>query len=312
MKFSIVIPTYNEEKDIAKTLDCLLLVEYPDKEIIVIDDSTDNTPKIVSNYKDKGVVLIHPKERMGRSEARNIGIRASTGDVIIILNADVIMHKQFIDEIKVHYERGYDSVTVFVEVANQESVYARYIELWTKWEEERGEYEERKVKNKGIYWSEGFSVKKSVLMKTSLFPTNFSVPMVAGEDVRLADELRELGCKGIIDTDIKIQHIAPDNLQEYWKIRKGRGAGTPQVRRFIHKWSYSKIFFIAVLKSIKRIVQFVTIIPMLKHNYYLAKFSEHNRLTETLKLSWCWMVEQAAFSVGEFQSLFKIIIAEKK
>ena len=136
--------------------------------------------------------------------------------------------------------------------------------------------------------------------------------MVAGEDVRLADELRELGCKGIIDTDIIIQHIAPDNLKEYWKIRKGRGAGTPQVRRFIHKWSYEKIFFIAVLKSLKRIVQFVTLIPMLRHNYYLAKFSEHNRFTETLKLSWCWMIEQSAFSVGEFQSLFKIIFAEKK
>ena len=49
MKFSIVVPTYNEENDIAGTLDALTSLDYPDKEIIVVDDSTDSTPAIEAN-----------------------------------------------------------------------------------------------------------------------------------------------------------------------------------------------------------------------------------------------------------------------
>ena len=50
MKFSIIIPTYNEEGEIAATLEAILDVDYPDQEIIVVDDSTDRTPEIVRRY----------------------------------------------------------------------------------------------------------------------------------------------------------------------------------------------------------------------------------------------------------------------
>ena len=43
MKFSIIIPTFNEEKEILSTLTALTNLEYDNKEIIVVDDSTDNT-----------------------------------------------------------------------------------------------------------------------------------------------------------------------------------------------------------------------------------------------------------------------------
>jgi len=93
VKFSIVIPTYNEEKDIGATLDSLLGLRYSDKEIVVVDDSTDTTPQIVSAYAGRGVKLIRPEVRKGRCEARNIGVRASSGDVVVILNADVLLRK---------------------------------------------------------------------------------------------------------------------------------------------------------------------------------------------------------------------------
>jgi glycosyltransferase involved in cell wall biosynthesis len=50
MRFSIIIPTYNEERDIAATLEALLGLDYPDREIIVVDDSSDRTPEIVGGY----------------------------------------------------------------------------------------------------------------------------------------------------------------------------------------------------------------------------------------------------------------------
>ena len=82
MKFSIIIPTYNEAADIAATLEALLGLDYGDKEIIVVDDSTDRTPEIVRRYVDRGVRLIHPGGG-GRCEARNLGIREAAGEVVV-------------------------------------------------------------------------------------------------------------------------------------------------------------------------------------------------------------------------------------
>src|SRR5208337_3249476 len=50
MRFSIIIPTCNEERDIAATLEALLGLDYPDWEIVVLDDSSDRTPEIVGGY----------------------------------------------------------------------------------------------------------------------------------------------------------------------------------------------------------------------------------------------------------------------
>ena len=311
MKFSIVIPTYNEEKDIGRTLDCLFKLRYQDKEIIVVDDSTDTTPQIVSNYVGRGVKLIRPEVRKGRCEARNIGIRAADGDVVVILNADVLLPEDFLDRIKPHYDNGYDSVTVFGDVANMKTIYARYIHLTHQKKVVQGVYEQRKITLNGIYWSEGFSARRKLIMKTSLFPSGYVVPLEAGEDVNFANELRKIGCKGIIDDTITIYHIVPDNLVEYWYIRKGRGAGTPQIRRFINGWSYKRILSILVLKTVKRLLFFSTVIPMVYYNYDLAGYGDKNRVIETLRLCWCWMIEQAAFTVGEFHSLKKILEKEK-
>ena len=71
MRFSIIIPTYNEERDIAATLEALLGLDYPDREILVVDDSSDRTPEIVGGYARQGVRLIHPGGG-GRCEARNL------------------------------------------------------------------------------------------------------------------------------------------------------------------------------------------------------------------------------------------------
>ncbi|MGB8990655.1 MAG: glycosyltransferase [Desulfobaccales bacterium] len=67
MKFSIIIPTYNEEHDIAETLESLLRLNYQDKEIIGVDDSNDRNPEIVRQFVPLGVRLIHQGAADGRS-----------------------------------------------------------------------------------------------------------------------------------------------------------------------------------------------------------------------------------------------------
>ncbi len=306
LKFSIIIPTYNEENDIERTLISLVNIKYSNMEVIVVDDSIDNTPNIVKKYKDKGVSLIVPNERRGRSEARNIGIRASSGDILVILNADVLLTQNFIKKIKKHYDNGYDSVSVMNLVENLDSVYSRYVGMHNYRKKQKGVFLDRKVKLKDLWWTEGFSARKNCIMKTSLFPADFIVPIVAGEDVRFVDELRGLGCKGIFDEEIVITHIAPSTIKEYWSIRKGRGEGAPQVRILLDGWSFSKVRNRALIKLLKRIVMLLSVVPVVLHCYHLAKFSKKNTFIETVLFCYAWTIEHAAMTVGEFSSLSRL------
>ncbi|MBM2852913.1 MAG: Chitin synthase [Candidatus Nitrosotenuis sp.] len=89
-KISVLVPAYNEEKVIRTAIESLLSTDYPDKEIIVIDDgSKDQTLNIASRYKDK-IKVIH-KENGGKASALNAGMLYATGSIIAILDADTII-----------------------------------------------------------------------------------------------------------------------------------------------------------------------------------------------------------------------------
>jgi len=89
-RISVLIPAYNEEKVIRTTIESLLATDYPDKEIIAIDDgSKDDTFAIMSEYKDR-IKVIH-KENGGKASALNAGMLYATGSIITILDADTII-----------------------------------------------------------------------------------------------------------------------------------------------------------------------------------------------------------------------------
>jgi len=304
LKFSIVIPTYNEENDIRATLDSLIALDYSDYEIIVVDDSDDSTPIIVSEYKKYGVKLLRPSVRDGRCGARNLGILNADGEVVVILNADVLLPADFLQKIKLHYDEGADYVLVKSSVENLEDLYARYVDAV-------GAYDFYGSNPQGMEWSEGFSCKRSLAIEAGLFPTGFVVPLVAGEDKIFGENLRALGAKKVIDLNIVCTHIAPASLSEYWYIRKGRGAGTPQVRRFVDEWPFKKIILIAALRVAKTIIQAITVIPMFITCRKYAKNSKYS-VRDRILFCWAWLVEKVAFCIGEWQSLLSIMALEYK
>lgn len=89
-KISVIVPAYNEEKVIETTIKSLLSTDYPDKEIIMVDDgSKDNTLAIASQFKDQ-IKVIH-KENGGKASALNQGLLYVTGDIVTIVDADTII-----------------------------------------------------------------------------------------------------------------------------------------------------------------------------------------------------------------------------
>lgn len=96
---SVIIPAYNSEKTIEKTIQSVLSQDYDDIEIIVVNDgSTDNTEAVVKKFEQ---VKYYYQQNAGVSFARNLGLEKSTGNYIQYLDADDLLAPQ---KIKIQIE----------------------------------------------------------------------------------------------------------------------------------------------------------------------------------------------------------------
>ena len=107
-KVSVIIPAYNAEKHIAKTLDSALAQTYSEFEIIVVDDgSRDQTASIVKQYQETypEKVRMIKKENAGPAKARNVGIKASNGEYIAFNDADDLWLPEKLEKQISYFER---------------------------------------------------------------------------------------------------------------------------------------------------------------------------------------------------------------
>lgn len=201
-KISIIITTKNEEKDITKLLNSLVKLNYPKKllEIIVVDDSTDNTPKIVRKYT--GVKLIKGGNK-GNSHAKNIGWRKAKGLIIFFLDADMIIHKDYIKETLKCYEDPEIGGTAHLErLANKNPNLIAKMLYFRKLVNEDSGYRPLFIK----------SARRYVLKKTGGFDSDYS----AYDDWELGVRIEKAGYKCALSKG-KVWHMEMDNLSDLYR-----------------------------------------------------------------------------------------------
>lgn len=99
-KFSIIIPVYNAEATITRTINTLKELDYPNFEVLIVNDgSTDKTEGIISNIisEDERFRLLS-KENGGPGLARNYGIEHVKGDYLLFFDADDFPQKTILDD----------------------------------------------------------------------------------------------------------------------------------------------------------------------------------------------------------------------
>lgn len=111
MKVSLIISTYNKPAYLKQVLESILkLNDYPDEVIIADDGSTNDTTHLIEKYHSVfPVPLIHVwQEDLGfrLSRSRNNGLIRSSGDYLIFIDDDLILHPKFIQDHRKYAKKG--------------------------------------------------------------------------------------------------------------------------------------------------------------------------------------------------------------
>jgi biofilm PGA synthesis N-glycosyltransferase PgaC len=126
---SVVVPLYNEERVVTKTLDALRASDYPDLEVIAVDDgSTDRTLALLRDYARRWPRLrVLTQENGGKSRASNNGIAHARGEVVVTLDGDTVFEPQTIRMLARHFvgddgDKQVGAVAGLVKVGNRRNL----------------------------------------------------------------------------------------------------------------------------------------------------------------------------------------------
>ncbi len=124
-KFSIVIPVYNVEKYIKRTLDNVFNQTYQDFEVIVVNDGcTDKSIELAKEYKVK---IVNDKH-VGVSEARNIGEKYAKGEYLLFLDSDDYWGKELLENINNSLDNKPDLVRFQIRTVTDDNEVTEYNE----------------------------------------------------------------------------------------------------------------------------------------------------------------------------------------
>jgi len=290
--FSFIIPTYNEVADIEATLDAVLAQRTPAHEVIVVDGgSTDGTLALLERRAERDrIIVINEGRRRGVAAARNTGMRAATGDIVVLLNADVMPEPDFLERLAPLYrDGGADFVSVNARVANSGCVTGRFLQA---------EHELLYGKH-SVGWTEGFSCRRTVAIAAG-FPEE--IPGLGGEDVEFFERLRAGGGVWRIEYDIAVPHRVPSSLRSFWTQWRWRGNAIPYIETRLRRRSLAHVVLRRTAATLKSVALAITIVPHARGAWLRTQRSP--RAMRDLAPFWLLLhLQTAAHRYGEWQTI---------
>lgn len=218
---SILIPAYNEETAIDKTIKNIVKIGYPKDrlEILVIDDgSKDKTYKIAKKYESK-IVKVFTKKNGGKANAINFGLKRAKNDFVVVMDADSLPSEDAL----INCMKYFDEDKVAAVTAH---IMPKKINLLQKFQhiELMVVNFQRKLQESPnvINCTPGpFSVyRKDILNKVGGFDEKILV-----EDVEIAWRLLSKGYKIRMAFDAMVDCIYPYSFRMWWRQRTRWGIG---------------------------------------------------------------------------------------
>jgi len=213
MKYSIIIPTLNEEKLLLQLLEqigCEEKRKLYNYEIIISDGgSTDKTIEYATNLADK-VILAKKSEPQNIARGRNSGASVATGEILVFINADILLPLKndkffhFLED--TFYESVFDAFTCKVSIFPQEQIlsdvifhfiYNNYFRLLN-------------ILGVGMGRGECQVIRKEIFDKVG----GYNVTLAAGEDFDLFRRIKNAGSKILYTFKICV-YESPRRFRKY-------------------------------------------------------------------------------------------------
>lgn len=208
-KVSLIIPTFNRGKVLCDSIKCALNQDYSNYEIIVVDQTESHdleTQRFLNQLPTSVRIIKHnPPSLTG---ARNRGIQEAKGAIVVMIDDDVIIKKDFIKQHLKYYDDS-DVIGVTGRI-KQENRFANKTKHFIKheflqWVSPRvfcDRYEKEAFRLAGG----NFSVRKNSALQVGLFDENF-LGTAWGEEIDFSLRLRLLNNKLIYNPDAYIYHL---------------------------------------------------------------------------------------------------------
>jgi len=98
--FSVIIPVYNRPIELAELLNCLTQQDYPNFEVVIIEDGSKiDSKEVVDTFKNKLAISYFVKENRGQGFARNYAFERAKGDFFVILDSDALIEPTYLTEV---------------------------------------------------------------------------------------------------------------------------------------------------------------------------------------------------------------------
>jgi len=239
---SVIIPAYNEEKNIGNCLKTMLNQSYENIEIIVVDDgSSDKTLEFVKSFP---VTLLNQKHG-GPGKARNLGSNKAKGEILVFMDADMTFDKNFIKELVLPIIDGQ-----FKGAFSKEEYISNWENVWSRcWNYNQNWPQKKMIPDD--YPDEGLDFR-------AILKTEFE--KVGGfDDVGYTDTwslAHKLGYKPHSVKGAKYYHNNPDNLPEVflqskWASKRDYKFGLAGKLYALVRVSVFVSLIVGVLKAIK-------------------------------------------------------------
>jgi GT2 family glycosyltransferase len=198
-RISTIIPAHNAEDTLRECLTALLADDYPDHEVIVVDDvSSDSTAAICSEYP---VRVIRLEANAGPAAARNRGAREATGEILFFIDSDVKVSANALETItEVFEDTSVDAVTgLFSDQQRFRNFPSEYKNMWMHHTYKRlaGEV--------SLFYTSGAAVRRDVFMDAGCFDENYRTPSV--EDTDFGHRLRKRGHNVYVAKKLAVEHM---------------------------------------------------------------------------------------------------------
>lgn len=199
---SVIIPVFNGEKFIGRCLDGLNDSDYENLEIIVVNDgSTDDSAKICQLKGAKVLTSSHPQS--GPAAARNLAAEKSVGEILVFVDADVVVKKDTISKIAERFKAQPEISALFGSYDNapaEPGFLSQYRNLLHHF------VHQNSAPQASTFWAGLGAIRANVFRKIGGFDAvKFAVPSI--EDIELGVRLKTQGCQILLDREIQGKHL---------------------------------------------------------------------------------------------------------